>query len=133
MNPFGVLSNMGVGQTPAYNTVSMPNGFNPQDVYEMQRQLDALGMQRLQPDRSLDYQNDYQNDGFRSPPYGSPSYGYNLHPDEVFNQSGSQFERFGRIDGYWEEFDMRKSPEQRLQHRNHRLAIRANLHMQEIL
>jgi hypothetical protein len=138
MNPFGVLSNMGVGQTPEYNAVSMPNGFTPQDVYEMQRQLDALGMQRLQPDRPLDYQNEYQNNGFRSPSYGSPSYGspsygYSSHPDEVFNQAGSQFEGFGRIDGYWDEFDMRKSREERLQHRNHRLAIRANLRMQGVL
>jgi hypothetical protein len=43
MNPFGVLSNMGVGQTPSYNTISVPHEFNSQGVYEMQRQLDALG------------------------------------------------------------------------------------------
>jgi hypothetical protein len=43
MNPFGVLSNMGVGQMPSYNTISVPHEFNSQGVYEMQRQLDALG------------------------------------------------------------------------------------------
>jgi hypothetical protein len=57
MNPFGVLSNMGVGQTPSYNTVSVPNGFNSEGVYEMQRQLDALGWQCLQPYYGSNYQN----------------------------------------------------------------------------
>jgi hypothetical protein len=122
MNPFGVLSGIGVGQKPSCNTVSLPNGLSNQGVYAMRLQLDALGRQCRQPRRSLAY----QNDDFRSP----PSYAYNLHPDEVFNQAGSQFEGFQRIDGYWEEFDMRLSPKARLRHRNHRLAIQVDLRRQ---